>query len=53
MMIGQAMGAGIGGAIAIYLSPGHPMGLLAAASMLVTALLTPGIRRSAPASQGS
>ena len=52
MMIGQAMGAGIGGAIATYLSPGHAMGLLAAASLLVTIGLSPGIRRSAPTSLG-
>ncbi|MEU4453392.1 hypothetical protein AB0F44_18805 [Nocardioides sp. NPDC023903] len=52
MMIGQAMGAGIGGAIATYLAPGHAMGLLAAASLLVTIGLTPGLRRSAPPSLG-
>ena len=48
MMIGQAVGAGIGGAVAGYLLPGHAMGLLAAVSLLVTAGLTPGLRRSAP-----
>ncbi|MFD7078285.1 hypothetical protein ACFV9G_29025 [Nocardioides sp. NPDC059952] len=48
MMIGQAVGAGIGGAVATHLSPGHTMGLLATASLLVTIALTPGLRRSTP-----
>ena len=48
MMIGQALGAGVGGAIASFLSPGHTMGVLATASLLVTLALTRGLRRSAP-----
>lgn len=48
MMVWQALGALIGGAIAGYLSPGHSMGTLALGSVLVTVVLTRGLRRSAP-----
>ena len=49
VMIGQAMGALIAGAVASFLSPAAAMGAMAAASTAVTLLLVPGLRRSAPA----
>ncbi|MBF4163693.1 MFS transporter [Nocardioides acrostichi] len=50
LMIGQATGAALGGAIAEVLDAHLTMALLAAASLFVSALLTPALRRSAPAS---
>lgn len=46
MMVWQALGAGIAGALADYLSPAHAMGLMAVGSVTVTLLLVPGLRRS-------
>jgi predicted MFS family arabinose efflux permease len=51
MMLGQAFGALIAGAVATWLSPATAMGTMAAASTAVTLLLVPGLRRSAPAAQ--
>jgi hypothetical protein len=52
MMIWQAIGALIAGAGASVLPPAAAMGAMAAASTVVTLLLVPGLRRSAPAAQG-
>jgi hypothetical protein len=49
MMIGQSAGALAGGAIAALFSPSTAMGLLVAASIVVTLALTHGLRRSAAA----
>lgn len=49
MMIGQSVGALAGGAVAALLTPSAAMGLLAAASVLVTLTLSGGLRRSAAA----
>ncbi len=48
MMIGQSAGALLGGLVATWLDTGHSMGWLAAASVVVTVALVPGLRRSAP-----
>ncbi len=47
MLVGQAIGALIAGAVASYLAPVTAMGTMAAASTAVTLLLVPGLRRSA------
>jgi hypothetical protein len=47
VMIGQAIGALVAGAVASVLSPAAAMGTMAAASTAVTFLLVPGLRRSA------
>jgi predicted MFS family arabinose efflux permease len=49
LMVWQALGALLGGAVATCLSPAHAMGVLAVLSLLVTFADTPGLRRSAPA----
>ncbi len=49
VMIWQAIGALIAGAVACWLPPATGMGAMAAASTAVTLLLVPGLRRSAPA----
>jgi predicted MFS family arabinose efflux permease len=46
MLVGQAVGALIAGAVASYLSPADAMGTMAVASTAVTLLLIPGLRRS-------
>ena len=51
MMIWQAIGALIAGAVASWLTPAAAIGTMAAASTAVTLLLVPGLRRSAPAAQ--
>ncbi|MGO4601855.1 hypothetical protein [Terrabacter sp. 2YAF2] len=53
LMVGQAFGALLGGAVASALGVGpvaasHAMGVMAAASVLVSIALTPGLRRSRP-----
>lgn len=48
LMLGQALGALLGGAIATWVPVPHAMGLLAALSIVVTLSLTPGLRRSNP-----
>jgi predicted MFS family arabinose efflux permease len=48
MMIGQAAGALLGGAVAVVLAPWTAMALLGAGSLAVTLALTAGLRRSAP-----
>jgi MFS family permease len=48
MMIWQALGALLGGAVATYVAPSHAMGAIAVLSVLVTLAITPGLRRSAP-----
>ncbi len=48
LMVWQAIGALIGGLVATGSSPAHAMGLVAVASVLVTAANTPGLRRSQP-----
>lgn len=52
MMIGQAVGALLGGALAILLSPSHTIAVLAASSLVVTVILTGPLRRSAPVCAG-
>ena len=47
MMLWQAIGALIAGAVAFFLPPAAAMGAMAAASTAVTLLLVPGLRRSA------
>jgi hypothetical protein len=49
MMFWQAIGALIAGAVASVVPPAIAMGTMAAASTVVTLLLVPGLRRSAPA----
>jgi predicted MFS family arabinose efflux permease len=51
LMIWQAIGALIAGAVASWLPPAAAMGTMAAASTAVTLLLVPGLRRSAPAAR--
>ena len=51
MMLWQAIGALIAGAVASFLPPAAAMGTMAAASTAVTLQLVPGLRRSAPAAQ--
>jgi predicted MFS family arabinose efflux permease len=51
MMIWQAIGALIAGAVASFVPPAAAMGTMAAASTAVTLQLVPGLRRSAPAAQ--
>jgi predicted MFS family arabinose efflux permease len=53
LMVWQALGALLGGLVATAVSPGHAMGLMAAASVLVTLLNGPGLRRTAPARDAS
>ena len=53
LMVGQALGALLGGAVASTLGMGpvaaaHAMGVMAAASVVVSIALTPGLRRSRP-----
>jgi len=48
MMAWQSVGALIAGSIASWLPPARSMGVLAAASVAVTIVLVPGLRRSAP-----
>jgi predicted MFS family arabinose efflux permease len=49
LMVGQAVGATIGGLLAARLGASSAMGALAVASLGVTVALTPALRRSAPA----
>jgi MFS transporter len=49
MMVGQAIGALVAGGVASFVSPTSAMGTMAVASTVVTLLLVPGLRRSAPA----
>lgn len=51
MMLWQALGALIAGAVASFLPPAVAMGAMAVASTAVTLLLVPGLRRSTPAAQ--
>lgn len=54
LMVGQAIGALIAGAVASWVPPAAAIGTMAAASTAVTLLLTPGLRRSAkPAATAS
>lgn len=48
MMIGQELGALLGGAVATLVAPSTTIGALGAASVLVTLALTRGLHRSAP-----
>jgi hypothetical protein len=48
LMIGQAIGALIAGTVASWLAPGRAIGVMALASVVVTLVLVPGLRRSAP-----
>ncbi len=53
LMVGQALGALLGGAVASALGVGpvaaaHAMGVMAVASVVVSIALTPGLRRSRP-----
>ncbi|MGN6752264.1 MAG: hypothetical protein ACTHJJ_06880 [Intrasporangium sp.] len=52
LMLGQALGALLGGAIATWVPVPRTMGLLASLSIVVTLGLTPGLRRSGPAGRG-
>jgi MFS family permease len=53
LMVGQAFGAAIAGALAAGVGAAHSMGALAAASLCITLVLIPGLRRSAPRTTGS
>jgi hypothetical protein len=53
LMIGQSLGAIIGGIVASYVSTPTAMGILATMSVAVTLSLTPGLRRSNPVHQPS
>lgn len=46
MMVWQALGAAIAGALATYLSPARAMGLVAVGSVAVTLMLVRGLQRS-------
>ena len=48
LMVGQALGAAVGGALAAWLGAAHSMGVLAVASIAISAALIRGLRRSAP-----
>ena len=48
MLTWQAIGALVAGTVASWLSPATAMGTMAAASTVITLLLVPGLRRSAP-----
>ncbi len=48
LMVWQAIGALLAGLVAGVVSPAHAMGIMACASIAVTLLNTPGLRRSAP-----
>jgi hypothetical protein len=47
LMIGQAIGALIAGTVGAWLAPGSAVGVMAVASVVVTLVLVPGLRRSA------
>jgi predicted MFS family arabinose efflux permease len=47
LMVGQAIGAAVGGLLATAFGAAHAMGTLAVASLCITASLAPGLRRSA------
>jgi predicted MFS family arabinose efflux permease len=56
LMVGQALGALLGGAVAAALGVGptaaaHAMGAMAVASVVVSITLTPGLRRSRPGAE--
>jgi len=56
LMVGQALGALLGGAVASALGVGptaaaHAMGAMAVASVVVSIALTPGLRRSRPGAE--
>jgi MFS family permease len=53
MLTMQAVGATLAGAVAQFLPVGAAMAAMAAASLVVTALLAPALRRPVPASKGS
>jgi predicted MFS family arabinose efflux permease len=48
LMVGQAVGAVIGGGLASWLGAAHAMGVLSVASIAVSAALVAGLRRSSP-----
>jgi MFS family permease len=48
LMVGQAVGAAVGGLLAARLGASHAMGALAVASLGITVALIPGLKRSAP-----
>jgi len=48
LMVWQSLGALLGGAVGLLVSPDHAVGIMAAASVTVTLLLARGLRRSAP-----
>lgn len=49
MLTMQGVGAALAGAVAQYVAPGTAMAVMAAASLTVTLLLAPGLRREPPA----
>ena len=56
LMVGQALGALLGGAVASALGMGpvaaaHAMAVMAVASVVVSLALTPGLRRSRPGAE--
>ena len=53
LMVGQAIGATIGGALASKLGATYAIGTLAVASVCITAALRPGLRRSTPATDST
>lgn len=51
LMVGQALGAALGGVLAAGLGPAYAMGAMSVASVCLTLALRPGLRRSESASQ--
>lgn len=49
LMVGQSVGAAIGGVLATGLGAAYTIGTLAVTSLCITVALIPGLRRSAPA----
>lgn len=53
LMLGQAVGAGVGGALAAWLGATHAMGVLSVASLVISAALIRGLARSSPSAQAT
>jgi hypothetical protein len=51
LAIWQALSALLAGAVASFLSPAHAIGVMACASVTVSVVNTPGLRRSAPSAE--
>jgi predicted MFS family arabinose efflux permease len=49
LMVGQAVGAAVGGGLAAWLGAAHAMGVLSVVSLIISAALIRGLNRSSPA----